>query len=315
MKTERNERGVSKQANVTLNGKKKGVQKNRFGYYFLVPFFLVFLVFSLYPIIYTLYLSFTAYDGFTDPVNIGMANYLRVFTDAKFYDALKNTVVMWVIGVIPQFGFAFVLAAIFSYNNIKGKGVYRALYYLPRLVTAVSISALFNQFLSYPSGIVNQVLLDIHWISEPINFLANPIFAQGSVGFIHWWMYFGNTMILVMAGMTAISPSMYEAAKIDGANSWHIFWKITMPLLKPITIFLFLSSLVGGMQSFDVQQVLTGGMGAPRGKLMTVVMYLYNTAFEYNNFGYAAAIAYYLFIFIAFFSSFLLISRLRGNKK
>lgn len=294
----------------------KTIDKNRYGYYFLIPFFVAFLIFGLYPILYTLYLSFTSYDGFGDPVFIGLENYATVFRDPKFYEALKNTVIMWVIGVIPQFGFAFLLAAVFSYNKVKGRGLFRAIYYLPRLVTAVSISALFNQFLSYPSGIVNQLLMNLHLIEEPINFLSNAAFAQGSIGFIHWWMYYGNTMILIMAGMTAISPSLYEAAKIDGANSWNIFWKITFPLLKPVTLFVFLNSLIGGLQSFDVQQILTGGMGAPQGKLVTVVMYLYNTAFKYNNFGYSAAIAYYLFLFIAFFSSFALITKLKeGGKK
>lgn len=299
--------GKTKKRNNKLN-------KNYYGYLFLAPFFIVFLIFGLYPIIYTLYLSFTSYDGFSEPVMIGMKNYLRVIKDPTFYEALKNTIIMWVIGMVPQFIFAFTLAAVFSYNKIKGKGALRALYYLPRLVTAVSISALFSQFLSYPSGLLSQILMDLNLISEPINFLSSGLFAQGTVGFIHWWMYFGNTMIMVMAGMTAISPSMYEAARIDGANSWNIFWKITIPLLKPITIFVFLNSLIGGLQSFDVQQILTGGMGAPRGKLLTVVMYLYNTAFQYNNFGYSAAIAYYLFIFIALASSVIFISRIRGGK-
>lgn len=306
---------VLKKDKVLSKKRHKKLQKNHYAYFFLAPFFIVFLIFGLYPILYTLYLSFTSYDGFSTPSFIGGANYLRVFKDPVFYEALKNTVIMWVMGVIPQFIFAFLLAAVFSYNRVKGKGIYRALFYLPRLVTAVSISALFTQFLSYPSGIINQVLLDLNLVSEPINFLANAVFAQGTVAFIHWWMYFGNTMIMVMAGMTAISPSLYEAARIDGANNWHIFWKITLPLLKPITLFVFLNSLIGGLQSFDVQQILTGGMGAPDGKLMTVVMYLYNTAFSYNNFGYSAAIAYFLFIFIALASAVIFIGRIRGGKK
>lgn len=300
----------------TINKRKRrgSIQKNHYAYLFLMPFFIVFLIFGLYPILYTLYLSFTSYDGFSEPVMVGLKNYLIVFKDPLFYESLKNTLIMWVYGAVPQFIFAFLLAAIFSYNRIKGKGFLRAIYYVPRLVTAVSISALFNQFLSYPSGIINQLLMKLEWVSEPINFLSNPVFAQGAIGFIHWWMFYGNTMILVMAGMTAISPSMYEAAKIDGANAWQMFWKITFPLLKPITFFVFLNALIGGLQSFDVQQILTGGMGAPQGKLMTVVMYLYNTAFKYNNFGYASAIAYFLFIFIAFFSAIALFGRFKEEK-
>src|SRR5699024_9017317 len=105
---------------------------------------------------------FTSYDGFMEPVFIGVKNYATVFKDPKFYEALKNTLIMWIIGAVPQFIFAFALAAMFSYNKVKAKGVFRALYYLPRLVTAVSISALFNQFLSFPSGIINQLLMKLN---------------------------------------------------------------------------------------------------------------------------------------------------------
>lgn len=295
--------------------KKSKISKNHYAYLFLAPFFIVFAIFGIYPICYTFYLSFTKYDGFSDPLSIGLANYSRLVTDPVFYEALKNTIIMWLISVIPQFIFAFMLAAVFSYNKIRAKGFLRAVYYLPRIVTAVSISALFQQFLSYPTGIFNQVLLNLHLVKEPINFLQSVAFSQGTVGFINWWMFFGNTMIMVMAGMTAISPSLYEAARIDGANNWHIFWKITFPLLKPITVFVFMNSLIGGLQSFDIQQILTRGMGAPQGKLLTVAMYMYNTAFSYNNYGYSAAISYYLFVFIALASSIIFLSRLKGGKK
>ena len=291
----------------------KSLQKNYYGYIFLAPFFITFLIFGLYPILYTLYLSFTKYDGFTEPVMVGIANYSRVFKDPLFYAALKNTVIMWLIGAIPQMIFAFLLAAIFHYTPIKGKGIYRAIYYVPRLVTAVSISALIKQFLNYPSGVVNQLLLQFGVIDSPINLLNEPIAAQTTVGIMHWWMFFGNTMVMVMAGMTGIPKDLYEAGKIDGASSWQMFWKITMPLLRPITLFVLLTSLIGGLQSFEVQQVLTGGLGAPQGSLVTVVMYMYNTGFRYGNFGYAGAIAYYLFAIIAVFSVGIMRNRMKDE--
>lgn len=296
--------------------KAKSFEKNNYGYLFISPFFIVFAIFGLFPILYTLYLSFTSYDGFTNASFIGLANYTRVLKDAAFYEALRNTLIMWLIGVVPQMIFAFLLATIFHYTrDLKARGFLRAVYYLPRLVTAVSISALFRQFLGFPKGLVNQLMLNIGWISAPINFLNEPRIAQGTVGVMHWWMFFGNTMIMIMAGMTSISHDLYEAAKIDGANSWQSFWKITIPLLKPVTLYVFLTSLIGGLQSFDVQQILTGGYGAPQNALNSVVLYLYNTAFRYNNFGYSAAIAYYLFAFIAAFSIFMLKSRLGDEKE
>lgn len=291
----------------------KNFQKNHYGYIFLIPFFITFLIFGLYPILYTLYLSFTRYDGFSEPVFVGVANYAKVLKDPLFYSALKNTVIMWLIGAIPQMIFAFLLAAIFHYTPVKGKGFLRAVYYVPRLVTAVSISALVRQFLNYPSGVVNQLLLQLGLISSPINLLNEALAAQTTVGIMHWWMFFGNTMVMVMSGMTGISKDLYEAGKIDGASSWQMFWKITMPLLSPITLYVLLTSFIGGLQSFEVQQVLTGGLGAPQGSLVTVVMYMYNTGFRYGNFGYAGAIAYYLFAFIAIFSVIILKSRMQDE--
>lgn len=291
----------------------KNLQKNHYGYIFLIPFFITFLFFGLYPILYTLFLSFTRYDGFSEPVFVGFANYVKVLKDPLFYSALKNTVFMWLIGAVPQMIFAFLLAAIFHYTPVKGKGFMRAVYYVPRLVTAVSISALVRQFLNYPSGVVNQLLLQSGLISSPINLLNEALAAQTTVGIMHWWMFFGNTMVMVMSGMTGISKDLYEAGKIDGASSWQMFWKITMPLLSPITLYVLLTSFIGGLQSFEVQQVLTGGLGAPQGSLVTVVMYMYNTGFRYGNFGYAGAIAYYLFVFIAIFSVIILRSRMQDE--
>jgi len=291
----------------------KNLQKNHYGYIFLIPFFITFLFFGLYPILYTLFLSFTRYDGFSEPVFVGFSNYVKVLKDPLFYSALKNTVFMWLIGAVPQMIFAFLLAAIFHYTPVKGKGFMRAVYYVPRLVTAVSISALVRQFLNYPSGVVNQLLLQSGLISSPINLLNEALAAQTTVGIMHWWMFFGNTMVMVMSGMTGISKDLYEAGKIDGASSWQMFWKITMPLLSPITLYVLLTSFIGGLQSFEVQQVLTGGLGAPQGSLVTVVMYMYNTGFRYGNFGYAGAIAYYLFVFIAIFSVIILRSRMQDE--
>lgn len=298
---------------VLKNGR---TRENWYGFIFLAPFFLVFLVFTLYPILYTFYLSFTQYSGFGEPVINGLANYQRVVTDPAFYKALKNTMIMWLIGILPQMGFAFVLAATFHYNpKMKGRPIFQALFYVPRVVTAVAVSALFSQILSYPGGVLNQILLQWELIAEPINFLNNELFAQGTVGFIHWWQFYGSTMIMVMAGMTAIPHELYEAADIDGATTWTKFWRITMPLLRPVTLFVFINSFIGGMQSFDIQQLLTDGIGSPRGSLQTVVMYLYNTGFRFNNFGYAAAISYYLFLFIAIASAVIFAIRSRNEKR
>jgi multiple sugar transport system permease protein len=280
--------------------------KNNYGYFFIIPFFITFLIFSLYPIIYTFFLSFNKYDGIQEMQYIGFENYKRLFTDKYFYKALYNTWRIWIFNIIPQIGFALLLAALFTYNKIRGEGFFKAVFYFPNLVTAASIALLFNVLLDWQNGPINQILLNLDLIKEPINWLNIPTYAQNTVSLIQWWMWFGQTMIICLAGISAIPTTYYEAAIVDGATKWQVFWKITLPLLKPTMIYVVITSLIGGMQIFDVPAILTDGAGAPQHSLMTMVIFLYNQAFRYENFGYASAVAYGLFIIISVISFFAL---------
>ena len=159
-----------------------------------------------------------------------------------------------------------------------------------------------------------MVLMNIGVISEPINWLNQPTTAQLSVSLILTWMWFGHSFIVVMAGVSGISTDFYEAALIDGANRWQTFTKITLPLLKPILLYIMITSLIGGLQLFDLPMLLTDGIGSPDGSLNTMVLYLYNQAFKYNNYGYAAAVAYGLFIITVIFSA-IVFKSMYGNER
>ncbi len=282
--------------------------KNIFGYLFITPYFLVFLIFGLYPIILSLILSFTGYKGYGSPYDapfLGFAHYARLLQDKYFLQAFINTWKIWGMNIVAQITLAMVLAVIFSDMRMKLKGVslFRSLFYLPNLITISSVALLYLGILDWQYGSLNMILLKLGIISTPIYWLGQPGTAQLSVAMIQTWMWFGHTFIILLAGMQGISKEYYEAAMVDGATRKDIFFHITIPLLKPILIYLAITSLIGGLQLFDLPFLLsTNGLGGPDGSLVTMVLYLYNQAFKYNNVGYAAAVAYGLFFIIMAFS-------------
>ncbi len=299
--------------------KSKLKKRDNLGYLFVLPFVLVFVIFSVYPILKTFQLSFTNYNGYSEAAFIGFDNYKRLLDDVMFKGAFKNTLVMWGMNIVLQMGLAFILVLIFSdmKYRIKGLDKFRALYFLPNIIAATSVAVLFKELLDWRFGTVNQMLMETGLINNPINWLGEPFAAQVAVAIILSWMWFGNTFIILMAGVQGISDDYLEAARIDGAGRMTIFFKIILPLLKPILIYVSITSLIGGLQLFDIPFLMSGGLGNPQGALNTMSMYLFNTAFKYNNVGYAAAIAYGLFFIIFVFTGinfFLMNRKERGAK-
>ena len=278
---------------------------DRYGYLFIAPFWVVFLTFSIYPVLLTRYYSFTNYTGSSGEEVVGFANYTRLLTDTYFIGAFFNTIKIWGINFVLQIGLALLLALIFSDLRLKLKGLsfFRSFFYLPNLITISSVALLFGILLDWQHGSLNMVLMKIGLISDPINWLAEPVTAQLSVSLILTWMWFGHSFIIVMAGVSGISTDYFEAAHIDGANRWQMFTKVTLPLLKPILLYIMITSLIGGLQLFDLPMLITDGIGSPDGSLNTMVLYLYNQAFKYNNYGYASAVAYGLFLITLIFSA------------
>lgn len=278
------------------------IKRDTKGYFFVLPYFLAFFVFQLYPIIYTFILSFQRPVTMIEQEFAGLENYTRLLSTELFYRAIGNTWYMWMVNFIPQILIALFLSVVLTERGIKGRETLRTMYFLPNLVTAASIGVLFAVLMDWRFGTLNQVLIQLQVIREPINWLQIPLVAQGTVSFIQWWQWFGYTTIIFMAGLSAINGDLYEAAYIDGASRSQVFRWVTLPLLKPTMLYVMVTSLIGGMQIFDIPRVLTNGRGAPDNALTTMVLYLYNQAFRNFNIGYAAAIAYALFIMILVFS-------------
>lgn len=290
----------------TMTVKKKRKRNvNHTGYLFVLPFVLVFLVFSVYPVLRTLYLSFTSYKGFGDPQFIGVDNYIRVLQDKFFWRSLYNTIKIWGVNIVVQMGLAFLLTIVFSDLKYKMRGlsVFRAMYYLPNLIAATSVAFLFRTLLDWQYGTVNHMLRSAGLIQEGVNWLGSTATAPYVVAFISAWMWFGNSFIVLMAGVQGINKDYFEAASIDGAGRWKTFAKITIPLLKPILMYVSITSFIGGLQMFDIPFLINekGAAGLPAGSLQTVIMYLYKFGFEgggKKQVGYASAIAYSLFVII-----------------
>ena len=294
---------------------KKGLasKTNNWGYFFIAPFIIVFIVFGLYPMAYTFQLSFQKWNGFGAVQNVGFENFKRIIADSTFPLTVKNTLKIWLCDFIPQLGFALLLSMIFTFYRIKGMKVFRAVYYLPNLITAASIGLLFNILMNGDKSTVNQLLSMLGVKSAPIAFFKSQSMTQAVVSYILWWMWFGYTTVIVMAGITSIEPDLYEAAQIDGCNRWQTFVRITLPLIRPTIIYITITSVIGGMQIFDVPANVTNMQGDPQKAILTSSMYVYQHGFKNNSFGYASALSVVLFVIIAALS-YLAFKTMKGKE-
>jgi len=299
--------------------KRKTVEYGRYGVYFIIPFFVVFAIWQLYPLAYTIYLGFC--ENYTDsmfntevgPTFIGLKNIKDclvskegVLFDTYTCESIVTTIIMWVMGFIPQLGLALLLAVWFTDTKVKLKaqGAYKTMVFMPNIITAATVSVLFASLLNFPNGPINQILLELGIAKEAINFLQTKWVTRGVIGFINFWMWYGNTMIVLSAGILGISPSLFEAARVDGATSGQIFRQITLPLLRPIMLFSLVNSAIGGLQMFDIPKLLTAsGLGDPDFATRTITMYIRQVAFTGGrNMGMASAASIVLFVVTTFFS-------------
>lgn len=292
--------------------KVKSISYAKWGYVFIIPFFLVYFIFTFYPQLLTIYNSFfeNFRDGLTQigPRFVGLQNYKTLLTpsDSGSIDIIKyfgNTIIMWIMGAVPQFVIALLLAVFFTNTrlNIKGQKIMKTVIYMPNLIMASAFSMLFYTLFSNV-GPIKPLLVQTGLINESFDFFFITVSVRGLVALLNFLMWFGNTTILLMAGIQAIDESLFESARLDGASSTRVFFNITMPLLKPIFIYTFITSMIGGLQMFDVPSVLTNAKGTPNRTVMTVIMYLNNYLGGSNNYGMAGAISVILFIVTAILS-------------
>ena len=264
---------------------------NLTGWAFLLPASILIFVFCFYPMSQAILLSFRKTGG----VFNGVANYARILKDKTFQQCLFNTFFYFVIQVPIMLVLALMLAQLLNNPKIKGKGIFRTLIFLPCATSLVSYSMIFKSLFA-PDGVVNRVLMAIGLSS--VDWFQSTWPARWVIVIALIWRWTGYNMVFYLAGLQNIEYSVYEAAKIDGANGWKTFWKITVPLLKPTIIMTFIMSINGTLQLFDESVNLT--KGGPANSTITMSHYVYNTCFiNVPNFGYASAMSFLIFIMVA----------------
>lgn len=297
--------------------KKAGVAEktDRFGYLFIAPFLVVFLIFSLYPMLYSIVISFTGITGLastSDPTWNSFANFTHLNSDPRFWSDFLNTLIIFSFNFIPQIVSALFFAALFTSRRLRmrGKGVLQFIYFLPNIITASSVAVMFyalfqrtgiNDNGEVYGGPIYMFFLQVGWISDQENFFLSTWSSRIIIAFIQFWMWFGNSMIIYISGIKGISDDIFESAEIEGASSGRVFFSITLPLLKPIMLYSLITSLIGGLQMFDIPYLLnSGGPNMENGlpATETITMYIYNLAFGSGDYQYSMAAAGSVILFL-----------------
>lgn len=278
----------------------KQLKENRLIYLFISPFFILYAIFGLYPMFYSLVLSFHKWSGTGEKTFVGFLNYEFLLKDSQFIQAVGNTLIIWLMNTIPMVLLALVFAFLMNLATLKFKTVFRAIYFLPNVTSTVAVSIIFATLFANTYGLVNFGLNSLGL--ENIEWMNVPILLQFVISLIVTWRWVGYNAIIALAGLQKIPNSLYEAARIDGATNFQIFRKITIPLLNPTIIFIIITSTIGGWQVMEESYMLAGKAGGIGKAGMTVVLYLYNKAFLQRSYGYGAAVSWGLFIIIGIFS-------------
>lgn len=281
----------------------EGKRSSLTAYMFISPFFLLFAIFGLYPIVFTLYLSFFRWDALGPMEYVGLQNFKFVVDDPIFWTSFSNTLIISLMGTVPQLIMALFLAVFLNSAITKFKKTFRVLYFMPNITSIVAVTLVFSAMFSN-NGMANWLLETIG--VEPVPWNSGWWGVKIAIATMVMWRWTGFNMIIYLSGLQSIPTDLYEAARIDGANRFQLLLHITMPLLKPFILFTVLLSTIGSLQLFIEPYVFLGqsGTGSTRSEGITMVIYLYSEAFGNGFFGTAAATAVLLLFFTIVFSVF-----------
>ncbi len=285
-----------------------GISYARYGYLFSIPFILAYLIFTLYPTIYTCILGFTDCKGLgkTDwkiLTDEPLRNFKIVLENDTFRVAIKNTVLIWVLNFIPQMVMALLLTAWFTSPRckIRGQGFFKVIFYMPNIITAATVALLFSTLFGYPAGPVNDLIVSLGIAEKSYNFPVSKEWSQAIVAFIQFWQWYGYTAIIFISGVLGINPEIFEAAEIDGASDSQTFFRITLPNIRTVMLYTLITSLIGGLNMYDIPKTFLNG--GPDRSTTTVAVFIQQQAFAgsymYNR---AAAASMLLWLVIVFFS-------------
>lgn len=277
-------------------------------YIFILPFFIVYLAFQLYPVIYSFMISLTKWNGFGTQTFVGFENYKRLLSDGRFYQSLGNTVLYMLIPIPILIILGLVLANLMTSTFVKGKRLYQIATFLPYLLSSVAVGILYGILFDERVGPINKVLTALGLVNEGIPWLNSAKYVPFVLMFLIIWRNLGFYMIMMIAGITNIPSELYDAAAVDGANAVQIFFKITIPQMRNMIVFVTLQGIIGGFQLLEEPMMLltgvtTGGAkalaGGPERSALTMMWYMYDTGFGTKiDFGYSTTIAFGVFVVI-----------------
>jgi cellobiose transport system permease protein len=289
-------------------------------YLYIAPFFILFAIFGIFPLLYTGWVSLTDRNLLAPTSNfIGLQNYSELMRDEYFWNAVENTLGIWVLSTIPQLVLALVIAHVLN-RSLRVRTFFRMSILLPQVTSLVAVALIFTQLFGYRYGLVNYLLNQVG--IENVNWEAGRLSSWVALSTMVTWRWVGYNALLYLAAMQSIPDELYEASAVDGARSWRQFIHVTVPMIRPTIIFTVIISTIGGLQLFTepflFQPVKSGSTGGSGRQYQTVSMYLYEKAFGGTqfDFGYAAAIAWCLFLLIAVISfvNYLLVRRIRSGE-
>ncbi|WP_319518649.1 sugar ABC transporter permease [uncultured Martelella sp.] len=275
------------------------------------PFLIIFLAFSFFPVVFSAWLGFNRWDGFSPPQFVGFDNYLTALGDPVFRKAVWNTVYIWLVSTVITAGLALTLAVVINEYAVFGRTYFRLVFLLPLLVAPAIAAVILRVFFTANGGLVNMLIGEVTGTPTYFSWFDSTVWIKPLVVLLVVWRWTGWHMIIFLAGLQAISRDIYEAARMEGVSRWSIFSRITMPLLAPSIAFSVITATIGGLQMFDEPYVLTQGTGGTDDAASTLGMYLYATAFTQFDFGLGAAVSWY--IFIAVVAMTLLYRRISAN--
>jgi cellobiose transport system permease protein len=285
---------------------RKGIRSSWPQYAAVSPFYLLFLVFGLFPILFSVYLSFTDWDGIGDVTFVGLQQYAYLLQDTRFWNAVSNTLVIWVISTVPMLFLALVMAFLL-HQNIRFKGFYRVAFFIPNVTSMVAMAIVFGSVFSDSFGIVNSTLTALGL--PTIAWLSTEWGIKVTIAIMVVWRWTGYNAILYLAALQSVPSELYDAAKVDGAGFWRQFFSVTIPMLRPVILFTVITSTIGGLGLFTEPQILFGAangngtVGGVNEAGMTIVLYQYDQSFSQLDFGYGSAIAWALFAIAAVFAA------------
>lgn len=281
---------------INWRGTLKQIRKQWSAYLFLSPWFVVFLIFTLFSVSFSFYLSFREWN-ILEPAKpfVGLENYARLFQDEKFYQSLKNTLLFTGFGVPLGMASALLVALLLN-TKVRGQSLFRTLYYIPVITPLVVSAVIWKWIYQGDYGLLNYYLMQLGIIHEKILWLSDPNLAMPALILMGVWMGTGGTMVMYLAGLQAIPEELYDAAKVDGANGFQRLVYVTVPLLAPTTFYVLITSIIFSFQSFAHIYIMTNG--GPLGRTTVIGYYMYEKGFRHFEMGYASAIAYVLFAII-----------------